>query len=141
MKNIKDYISEAFITKDNIKTIAKSLPSEDEEKLYSLVEKYWDECGYKIEIYLNNVRELSDLKIKLCKKFYSKNGLPNIVDVAEDNDTLTLLYRMCGKMIRDGEANTTFRKPNDEQTKAMLATIAKDVINELDGVENIEDLG
>ena len=103
MKNIKDYISEAFITKDNIKDIEKSLPSENEEKLNDLIEKYWDKSLYKVEIYLNNVRELTELKIKICKKFFNKNVLPNIVDVAEDDDTRLLVFKMASKMIKDGE--------------------------------------
>ena len=99
MKNIKDYISEAFINKDNIKNIAKSLPSETEEKLNDLIEKYWDKSLYKVQIYLNNVRELTEMKINICKKFYSKSGLPNIVDVAENDEVRLLLFKMVKKMI------------------------------------------
>ena len=141
MKNIKDYISEAFITKDNIKDIEKSLPSENEEKLNDLIEKYWDKSLYKVEIYLNNVRELTELKIKICKKFFNKNGLPNIVDVAEDDDTRLLVFKMASKMIKDGERDKMFNNPTREQTTAILGAVAKDIINELDGIENIEDLG
>lgn len=141
MKNIKDYISEAFINKDNIKNIAKSLPSETEEKLNDLIEKYWDKSLYKVQIYLNNVRELTEMKINICKKFYSKSGLPNIVDVAENDDVRLLLFKMVKKMINDGETDKMFNNPTREQITAMLGAIAKDIINELDGVENIEDLG
>ena len=141
MKNIKDYISEAFITKDNIKDIVKSLPSENEEKLNDLIEKYWDKSLYKVEIYLNNVRELTELKTKICKKFFNKNGLPNIVDVAEDDDTRLLVFKMTSKMIKDGERDKMFNNPTQEQTTAILGAVAKDIINELDGIENIEDLG